>query len=104
MTIIIIYSSYKEKRCLNLPPLSEVGLLHRGSGMQGTRLELYMVITILTLVYWGSLKLSRSQQNLHWQLLHYKNQSQLQVHYPTMCIQALSWVKATVVFLQCIHV
>ena len=26
--------------------------------------------------------------------------SQLQVHYPTMCIQALSWVKAPVLFLQ----
>ena len=32
MIIIIIYSSYKEKRCLNLPPLSEADLLHRGSG------------------------------------------------------------------------
>ena len=41
--------------------------------------------------------------------LHYKNKrvgltqlelSQLHVHYPTMCIQALSWDKATVLFLQ----
>ena len=45
-----------------------------------------------------------------FQRIHYKNErvaltqlglSQLQVHYPTMCIQTLSWVKATVVFLQC---
>ena len=43
-------------------------------------------------------------------LVHYKNKrvaltqlglSQLQVHYPTMCIQALSWVKAC--FLQCVY-
>ena len=42
-------------------------------------------------------------------LKHYENKrvaltqlglSQLQVHYPTMCIQALSWVKATTLFLQ----